>query len=424
VTSHGNMAVAAVKAATITGLARVRENIAFFGLLGALTAYSLTTLDGGDVAQRIISSLVFLLCALYLVLPIRQCLTVNVPIVCLLLMSCYGAAQTLWAPQKLAYSGWTDVLFWFTAAAICLLSSQVFRDPRTAARFRLSFVLFASAVCLLDLLEQASHTNKYFWLIQSRYATINGPFGYWNNLAQFAELCLPITLSLGVASRKHGVPFLILSGLQIAAVIASGSRAGSALIITEFVAVMAIAYFRHRERAYMYAAAVALLVSVLFTYAAGFGALSDKLQRRDQMAVRREINVSSLEMIRERPFSGWGLGTYVPVYRMFAHHDDGTYVNRAHNDWLEWTAEGGLLFSGLMAVMFGWSIRPAIRSVWGIGLIALCLHAVVDYPFARFGVCGWYFALLGMLAAAPQGNSGSAGELARHLCETPSRGGL
>jgi hypothetical protein len=51
-----------------------------------------------------------------------------------------------------------------------------------------------------------------------------------------------------------------------------------------------------------------------------------------------------------------------------------------------------------MLVLFGWSIRPAVASVWGVGLIAICLHAIVDYPFARLGVCGWYFALVPMLA--------------------------
>ncbi len=105
-------------------------------------------------------------------------------------------------------------------------------------------------------------------------------------------------------------------------------------------------------------------------------------------------------MIRERPWTGWGVGTYVPVYRMFARYDDGTYVNRAHNDWLEWTAEGGVFYSGLMLVVFLWRVGPAIRSGWGIGVLALFLHATVDYPFARFGVCAWCFALLGMLAAA------------------------
>jgi hypothetical protein len=85
---------------------------------------------------------------------------------------------------------------------------------------------------------------------------------------------------------------------------------------------------------------------------------------------------------------------------MFARYDDGTYVNRAHNDWLEWAAEGGVFFAGAMIVVIGWSIRPAIRSGWAIGLIAVCIHGLVDYPFARLGVCGWYFCLIGMLAAS------------------------
>jgi O-antigen ligase len=141
------------------------------------------------------------------------------------------------------------------------------------------------------------------------------------------------------------------------------------------------------------------LDSLVFVYAAGSEVLIEKLQQHDQLATRRLINRSSLEMIRDRPLTGWGLETYVPVYRMFAHYDDGTYVNRAHNDWLEWAAEGGIPFAGLMLALFVWTLRPAVQSVWGVGLIAICLHALVDYPFARFGVCGWYFALAPMLVA-------------------------
>ncbi len=84
---------------------------------------------------------------------------------------------------------------------------------------------------------------------------------------------------------------------------------------------------------------------MIFIYAAGIDRLIGKLEQNDQLAVRRDINRSSLAMIRERPFTGWGLNTYVPVYRMFALYDDGTYVNRAHNDWLQFLAEGGILFA-------------------------------------------------------------------------------
>ncbi len=377
---------------------QIREQIAFWWLFGVLAAYTLTTMDGGDIAPGFVSAGTFLLTAFYFAWSFRQRLTIHLPVVCLLLMACYGVARALWPTQGMAYNGWTGVLFWFSAAAITLVGARIFQDRHIAARFRLFLVVFGSAVCVLDLLEQASHTSKYFWLIQSRYATVNGPFAYWNNFSQFIELVLPITLWLAVSRSKPAVPYLVLSGLQIGAVVASGSRAGSALAIAEFMAVMVIAYFRNRERTFLVAAASAVLVSVLFAYAAGLDTLSHKLQQRDQLAVRRDINASSVAMIRERPLTGWGLGTYVPVYRMFARYDDGTYVNRAHDDWLEWTAEGGIFFSAIMFAVFVWSIRPAIRSVWGIGVIALCLHATVDYPFARLGVCGWYFALIGMLS--------------------------
>lgn len=379
--------------------AKRRQQIGTVGLFAVLALFTLSTMDGGAIASQIVSAAMLVLVAIYLASSWQQRLAVAVPAICLLLMTVYGVVQTLWSPHKIVYDGWSAVLFWLTAAAIVLVATQLFRQRAAATRFRFWFVIFGTAVCVLDLLEQASHTNRYFWLIQSRYASVSGPFAYWNNFAQFVELLLPVTLWRAVSGRKPATVYLVLCGLQIGAVIASGSRAGSALVVLEFVAVMALAFRRKRNTAFLFAAATALVASALFAYAAGFHTLSYKLQQRDQLAARREINASSLAMIRERPLTGWGLGTYVPVYRMFARYDDGTYVNRAHNDWLEWTADGGVFFSAVMLVILVWSIRPAIRSGWGIGVLALCLHATVDYPFARFGVCGWYFALIGMLAA-------------------------
>jgi hypothetical protein len=70
-----------------------------------------------------------------------------------------------------------------------------------------------------------------------------------------------------------------------------------------------------------------------------------------------------------------------------------------------------------MLVVFFWSLRPAIRSIWGLGVVAVGLHALVDYPFARFGVCGWYFALLGILALWRESENGAEGRRDRSLRE-------
>ncbi len=388
----------------------VKQKIALLALFGVLCGFTLSTGDGGPIAPFIFSGLMLLLAAVFFAWPLNQKLTVGFPAICLLVMTLYGLAQTLFFPQKILYNGWTGVLFWFTAAAIVCLAMQLFTKARVASRFRLWFIVFGSAVCVLDLLEQASQTNRYFWLFPSRYQAIFGPFAYWNNFGEFVEILLPVTLWKGLGGRRPEVVYLLCAALQIGAVVASGSRASTLLAILELIFVIALAYGRNHNKAFLLGSAAAILLSALFIYAAGFETLIAKLQQNDQLAVRRSIDRSSLAMIRARPLSGWGLETYVPVYRMFALYDDGTYVNRAHNDWLEWAAEGGIFFSGSMLVVLLWSIRPAIRSVWGIGLIAVCLHALVDYPFARFGVCGWYFCLLGMLAAAglPQSAAHSA----------------
>jgi O-antigen ligase len=377
---------------------RVHAKAGPAGLFSLLAVFTLLTLDSGDIAPRIVSAILFIFAAAYFLFPSGQRLVFNLPAACLLFMASYGAVQTLWFPVKITYNGWTGTLFWFAAAIIALLAAQVFQNARAAAQFRHAFVFFASAICVLDLLQQASRTSKYYWLIPSKFHVIFGPFAYWNNFAEFVEIALPITLWQGLARRQPQTAYLLLAALQIGAVVASGSRAGTLLVLFELVAIVALAYLRFRNRTFLLAAATAVVLSTLFVYAAGFDIVIKKLQQTDQLNVRRDINLSSLEMIKARPLTGWGLDTYVPVYRQFARYDDGTYVNRAHNDWLQWLAEGGVFFATPMLLIFVFSIGPAIRSGWGVGLIVICLHALVDYPFARLGVCGWYFALVAMLA--------------------------
>ena len=374
------------------------SGIASWIFAALLCAYTVCTQDGGDIAPRIISVLLLTLAAVVLLFN-RSTLRITFPLGCLLAMSAYGVIQTLWFPHKIAAYGWSGTLFWFTAACIVLLAQILFGDLWRADQFRWIFVVFGSAICIVDLLGQASQLDHYFWLFPSHYGRVYGPFAYWNNFAQFVELLLPVTLWLGLAGRKPDVRYLLLAAVQLGAATASASRAGSLLTVAELVAILGIIFLKNRNRSFLYAAIATILVSLLFVYSAGVSNVVQKLERKDQLAQRRQINQSSLAMIEAQPLTGWGLDTYVPVYRMFAVFDDGNYVNRAHNDWFQWAAEGGLLFPLCFSALFLWSIKPALRSVWAVGVLALCIHAFVDYPFARFGVCAWYFALVGLLCA-------------------------
>lgn len=402
------MAVASVPIPrAFTPLGRLQEHVRSWGLFACLAAFTLTTLDGGDIAPHLVGA-IFLLLSAWTLFTEPAVRLLAFPVICLLCLPLYGVIQTLWLPQHISYLGWSATLFWFTAALLAIAGTLVAQDLRRAHHFRTAFVWFGTAVCLLELLQQAARTNRYFWVLPSRFSAIYGPFAYWNNFAQFVEILLPVTLWTGVMHRRPDLRYILMAAVQIGAVAASGSRAGAALVTVELIIVLFLAFLRNRNQAFLYAAASTVVLTGLFVYAAGVTEVMNKLHQQDQLNVRRDLNESSLAMIAAHPVTGWGLDSYVPVYRMFARFDNGSYVNRAHNDWLQWTAEGGFVFSGLMLAVFVWSIRPALRSIWALGLVAVCVHALVDYPFARMGVCGWYFALIGMLAGARKRRSAPA----------------
>jgi O-antigen ligase len=126
-----------------------------------------------------------------------------------------------------------------------------------------------------------------------------------------------------------------------------------------------------------------------------------RLKEPDPLSMRREIFESSWNMTRARPWSGFGLGTFRWAYPEYAQFDPGSRVEHAHNDWLEWSAEGGIGFAAAWLALAIALARRALRSIWGVGVVAVLLHALVDYPFARFGVAVWFFAFCGMLAVDP-----------------------
>jgi O-antigen ligase len=147
-------------------------------------------------------------------------------------------------------------------------------------------------------------------------------------------------------------------------------------------------------------ALVSLAAVVILTGVVGGEPLWKRLQEPHPYSLRKDLVLSSIAMVRDRPLTGFGHGTWPEAYPGYARFDDGTYVNQAHNDWIQWAAEGGLLFLVLMLAIAGWSVGPAVRSLWGVGILSVWLHALIDYPMQqRPALAAFFFVLLGTLAA-------------------------
>lgn len=90
---------------------------------------------------------------------------------------------------------------------------------------------------------------------------------------------------------------------------------------------------------------------------------------------------------------GSGIGTFPAVYRRFQTEDVPMFVNHAHNDYLEWLFEGGLLAGALIAVFLllyllrwrqvwtkdDWSQLRFAQVAAGISLLLLGLHGLLDF---------------------------------------------
>jgi O-antigen ligase len=195
----------------------------------------------------------------------------------------------------------------------------------------------------------------------------------------------------------------MISALLFASVVAGGSRTGTFLCLAEILLIPALAYGKRllTGPAFLRAAAGSVIAIALAFTIAGWQTIWTRLQEPNPYALRANLNRSSAAMFRDRPWTGFGLGTWPIAYPRYALYDDGRYVNQAHNDWLQWAVEGGWpLFAIILAVAI-WCVRPATNVIWGVGILAVFLHCLVDYPFQqRPALAAFFFAWIGIVLAA------------------------
>jgi O-antigen ligase len=333
------------------------------------------------------------------------------PLFPLLAAVVWGLLQ--WGTGNTVYSFDTQsaIVRWATFLAVFLIGLNVFCDRRMARWFRASMLWFGFTVAVLATVQTFT-SDKIFWLFSTQYIGPMGPFPNHGHYAMFIEIALPFALYEAIRRERGGLLYAGIAAVMYASVIASTSRAGTVLATAEVVAVPILMWARRLASGR--AVGISLLrMAVLFaafTAVVGWGRVWDRFLVPDPMAVRREFAVSSLHMIEAHPWSGVGMGAWPTAYPRYAILDTGLFANQAHSDWLQWTAEGGIPFGIVMATLFGWCVLPGFRSVWGLGVIAVFLHAAVDYPFSRPSEGSWTIVIIAMLAAREMVRERSAEE--------------
>ena len=330
------------------------------------------------------------------------------------------AAIAAWGPLQLAFHvtrvPWPTMqrsLEWAIGAVCFVLGSQILRGRRSREAF-LNLMLWAiTFLAVAAMLQMYMSPGRVFGIFPAMDGVV-GTFYYKNWFAALMELGAPIAL-WQIYNGK-----IVAGGLSYAAMFAatlsSASRTGVLLVLAEFLVALVLFVIGRRMRLKSAVSVVAIL-ALLVAAAAGVAGTENimaRLRETNPYALRGALLASTLKMIPVHPWLGSGIGTWPSEYPGFATYDWDLYVNAAHNDWAQWASEGGIPFFLLMAALAIWLAKPSLRSVWGLGILAVMAHSLMDYPLQDPSLLFLWFTLVGALTQLgvepPARHSGPEGE--------------
>lgn len=275
-------------------------------------------------------------------------------------------------------------------------------------RFLEMLVHSAAAFALLSLLMWSTSGGRLYWWWPTTQAEVLGPWVNRNHFAVWCELMLAPAICLACAQRKFWWAAMAIA----AGGAASGSRAALALMALELV-VLLVLLGRTRKDVWP---TRARLAGAVLAFPLGMALLSGdhlwhKFRDPEPLLYRDQMWHSALRLWRTAPWIGHGLGTFERAYPAVATFDTGERIDHAHNDWLEGGAEGGVVLVTLLAAGFVYATRLTRLTPWLAGVPIAGLHALVDYPLARFPM--WLWLITFMILASFEGQRFNLKQLSR-----------
>lgn len=241
---------------------------------------------------------------------------------------------------------------------------------------------------------------------------VTGTFINRNAFAGYLLMVIPLSLGYLFSKEVHraggfmgwrqrlssldGKSFLIAFGiiLMILSLLFSGSRMGIVSLLLSFSLISVL--FRNREEGRTFSKSSILIFGLALLWAAWIGldaVISRFFTTTESFEDRWRLWTNTLQIIRDYPLFGTGLGTFTQIFPMYRSFHIRGLITHAENDFLQLMAEAGLIGAGLIGLLFiyllyrgGAGIRrlssrdPARYIGIGglVGIVALMFHSLVE----------------------------------------------
>jgi O-antigen ligase len=336
-----------------------------------------------------------------------------------------GLADGKWIWTTLSISPHDSVLAlvrFLAYLSAFLLAAYLFDSGKRKSPLIRALILLGCFEAIYGIVQYLTGWQKIFTytkLFDIGEAT--GTYINRNHFAGFLELILPFVLASGFYSfqiwserRQTGLDrrasverssagvrsifYLFLMVIMVVAVIFSRSRSGILVTVFSIVFIVLLAQVKAKRKAWMLG--FFLFLGCVLGYGLWIG-LDPVLARFElmrepgylQLEGRIAIWKDTLRLVRDHPLVGTGLGTFGTAFRRYQTNLVEKYADHAHNDYLEFAADTGLLGAALlflpilylfikMIICFLDDPRRYRRAVT-LGCIgstlALLIHSVTDF---------------------------------------------
>jgi O-antigen ligase len=285
-----------------------------------------------------------------------------------------------------------------------LIATDIFRNEREVRTLCLTLAVLGFALALLGSVQEFTSGGKLYWVRSPRFGgPIFGPYVNRNHYAGVMELLFPFALMGSLKPGLTGSKRILLGFaalLMISTVFLCGSRGGFISVVLQILFIAVVLLWRSRQ------VGLVLTLTLVFILSAAFGTWlgSDRLLGRlgdvpselqtEKSGGRLQLAKDSLQMFKQRPLTGFGLGTFPVIYPKYRTFVTDLYVNEAHNDFVQLLVETGIIgFSvgiGLLVIVFRrglQQIRGAVFGSWRtvavcasvVSVVGLSVHSLFDF---------------------------------------------
>jgi O-antigen ligase len=297
---------------------------------------------------------------------------------------------------------------------VMLLAGEMFSRRQRLHQAVTVLSVFGFAVAVFAIIQDFSGNGSIYWIVKVRAisADIYGPYANHNHYAGLMEMLVPLAAAAAFLEQggKRAL-FLFASTIMALSIVFSRSRGGMLGLACSIVFVCAVLYRRHRQQR---AALTMMAMSVLVTIGAIFLANDKIIQRLTdaQDKYRLAIYSDSLHLWMQRPFLGFGWGTFPTVYPAFRSFYLNMRVNHAHNDYLELLVETGIVGVLIASWFLFGVIRQGFRKILDktdyeggllalggmTAIVALLAHSALDFNLHIPANAALFFAICSAVA--------------------------